>query len=518
MGFSLLTVSTFKQAFKGNYSVKGRTETSLKNEKTGKFEVKSWLDKTSVTNEDIIAHLNGHAGIGMTPIDEKGLVGFGVIDIDDYTNVISDYIRMVHTFNIPLSLFYSKSKGIHAYVFFKEPVKPTDAVDLLIRFRILLGLPKDTEIFPKQRSADKVSYGSWINLPYFAANDDSNPRKLIREDGSLAPVEEGLATCVAVQRTIEEIEKILDALPLSDAPPCIQTIYLKQRTDFRNEYLLNLGVYFKLKYEDNFEIELHQANKMLLDPIDEDELERTCIASLKKKNYSYACDKPPMNLSCNRAMCSERKSGKTGENVSSLSFEELVQYNTDPPYYEWIVNGVALKFFNESDIINQHAFREACFRKLHFLPSKLKDSRWTRIVNDALAMIIVREVEKESDVSTGGVWLKHVSDFFTTRVAAANKQQIKAGRTFRDEETKNYIFSGTTFLEYLRGKNFRAYGDVEIQARLKELGARQVQYDIQPGQSIKCWAVDCSRIDLMHIDTEDFEIDFYDSIKEGDKY
>ena len=62
---------------------------------------------------------------------KNGLVGFGVIDIDDYTNIIDDYVRMVNTFNIPLNLFYSKSKGLHAYVFFKEPVRPSDAVDLL---------------------------------------------------------------------------------------------------------------------------------------------------------------------------------------------------------------------------------------------------------------------------------------------------------------------------------------------------------------------------------------------------
>ena len=196
MGFSLLTVASFKNVFTGNYSVKGRTVTA-ENNSAGKLEGKSWLDKTSITNEDITRHLEGTASIGMSPIDEKGLVGFGVIDIDDYTNIVDDYIRMVHRFNIPLSLFYSKSKGIHAYLFFKDPVKPGDAVDVLSKIRILLGLPKDTELFPKQRSADKVSFGSWINLPYFAANDPNNPRKLIREVGTLAPVEEALTICQA---------------------------------------------------------------------------------------------------------------------------------------------------------------------------------------------------------------------------------------------------------------------------------------------------------------------------------
>lgn len=517
MGFSLLTTANFKDVFTGNYSVKGRTNTLEKNE-SGKLEAKSWLDKTSITNEDILSHLEGRNSIGMSPIDEKGLVGFGVIDIDDYTNVIDDYIRMVHRFNVPLTLFYSKSKGLHAYVFFKDPVNPGEAVDTLSRIRIILGLPKDTELFPKQRNADKVSYGSWINLPYFAANDPNNPRKLIREDGSLAPVEEALSICQSNKKTIKEINEALDALPLADAPPCLQSIYLKQRTDFRNEYLFNLGIYYKAKYEDNFENELLEANKLLLNPVDEAELEKTCLNSLRKKVYHYKCDQPPISLMCNKAACRERRNGSEGEAISSLSFEEFIQYETDPPYYEWFINGQVLKFFRESDIINQAAFRELVFRKLHYLPPKITDPRWTRIVNNALSNIIIKEVEKESDVSTGGIWLKLVGEFFTTRVAAANKVQLKAGRTYRDEETKNYIFSGTALLEYIRQKQFRSYTDVEVQARLKELGARQVQYDIAPGQSIKCWSIACDKIDLMRMDTEDIEIDFYDQFKEGDKY
>lgn len=518
MGFSLLTIAGFKNIFAGNYSVKGRTNSTEKNASSGKLEGKSWLDKTSITNEDITKHLEGQASIGMSPINEQGLVGFGVIDIDDYTNIVEDYIRMVHRFNIPLNLFYSKSKGIHAYLFFKEPVKPADAVDLLSKIRILLGLPKETEIFPKQRTADKVSFGSWINLPYFAANDPNNPRKLIREDGSLAPVEEALTVCQASKRTIQEVNEKLASLPLADAPPCIQTIYLKQKTDSRNEYLFNLGIYYKAVYEDNWENELLEANTLLLDPVDIPELERTCLNSLRKKDYHYKCGQAPISLLCNKAACRDRKNGTEGDSISSLSFEDFIQYETDPPYYEWVINGQTLKFFHESDIINQAAFRELVFRKLHYLPPKISDAKWTRIVNNAQAHIEIKAIEKESDVSTGGVWLKHINEFFTTRVLASNKGQMKAGRTYRDEDLKSYVFSGTALLEYVRSKNFRAYSDVEIQSRLKELGAKQVQYDITAGQSIKCWSIPCDKIDTMSIDTEDVEIDFYDKLQAEDKY
>lgn len=518
MAFSMLSVTSFRDTFKGNYSVKGMTTTKDKNSK-GKVEADCYLAKSSITNEDIIAHLEGKKGLGMSPIDDKGMVSFGVIDIDDYTQVVEDYIRTVHTFGIPLVLFYSKSKGVHAYIFFSEPCLPTDVVDLLIKIRILMGLPKDTELFPKQRAADKVSYGSWINLPYFAAEDKNNCRKMIREDDTLAPLEEALAFCRKSAKTIKEYEGVLNNLPLSDAPPCIQTIYLRQRTDFRNEYLFSAATYLKLKYEDNFESELVELNARLIEPIDRERLEKTVISSHKKKNYSYKCGSAPLNLLCNKATCRERKNGITGENVSSLNYEEFIQYETDPPYYEWIVNGQALKFFKEADIINQFAFREACFRKLHILPNKLSDARWTRIVNDALASIVVKEVDKESDVSTGGMWLKHLTDFFTNRVPAENKGQLKTGRTYKDESKKAYIFNGSTLLEYLRmQKNFRAYTDVEVQSRLKDMNAQQVNYEISPGAILKLWSMPCGVIDSMEVATEDVSVDFYDKLEDGDKY
>jgi hypothetical protein len=514
----MLSVASFKETFQGNYSVKGVTNTKAKNN-TGKLEATCYLDKSSITNEDIIAHLDGKRGLGMSPIDDKGEVHFGVIDIDTYTNVVEDYIRVVYTFNVPLTLFYSKSKGLHAYVFFSEPCQPTDVVDLLIKFRILLGLPKDTEIFPKQRSADKTSFGSWINLPYFAAADSDNCRKMIREDGTLAPLEEALSLCRNSAKTIRQYEELLNALPLADAPPCLQTIYMRQRTDFRNEYLFSLATYYKTKYEDNFEGELIEANNNLIEPIELDRLDKTVISSHQKKNYSYKCGSAPLNILCNKATCRERKVGITGENISSLNFEEFIQYETDPPYYEWVVNGVSLKFFKESDIINQSAFREACFRKLHKLPNKLSDPKWTRIVNDALANVVVKEVDKESDISTGGMWLKAISEFFSKRVPAANKSQLALGRSFKDEAMKCYIFNGATLLTHLRTQtNFKAYSDVEVQAKLKDLNAQQIPYDLENGKVLKLWSIPLSQLDLDSASLDEVSMDFYDKLGEDEKY
>lgn len=520
MAYSLLTVTLFRKVFNGNTTVKGVTTTKDIVTSEGKLEANSYLDKSALSNDDIIAHLNGIKGVGMAPINEQGKVGFGVIDIDSYNGSVDVYIKTIYTFNFPIIPFYSKSKGLHAYVFFKEPVTPDEAIDLLIRMRQTLGLPKDTEIFPKQRAVTKGGFASWINLPYFDAANPDNPRKLIKEDGSLANIEEALRICEQSARDIAEFNKAIDELPMNDAPPCLQTIYLLRQTDFRNEYLYGIGVYCKHKYEDNFEQELLEINSKLDKPLDENEIRKTILKSMQKKEYSYKCNVPPCNLLCSKALCRERKYGIEGETITNLSYEDLIQYNTDPPYYEWFINGVALKFFKESEIIQQNYVQELCMRKLHILPPQMTKARWFRIVNTALSNVIVKEVEKESDVSTGGVWLEYVTEFFTNRVPATNKKQIKIDRVYNDEYLGAYIFKGNALLEYLRKqKNFRQFSDVEIQSRLKDMGARQVMYDIDDGNILNLWSMPFASIPKRNtMSLNDIDIDFFDKESPDDKY
>ena len=185
MNTSVLTITRFRQLFAGNMSFKGVTVIKKPAEENNKTESISHLEKSPVTNKDISDHIEGIKSIGLSPINEDGLCSFGVIDIDDYTSVVKQRLQTIYRYNIPLIPFYSKSGGLHLYVFFKEPIKPDILKDTLDELKIAIGLPGDTEVFPKQRSMDKTSYASWINLPYFDAYDKDNKRKLIAEDGSI---------------------------------------------------------------------------------------------------------------------------------------------------------------------------------------------------------------------------------------------------------------------------------------------------------------------------------------------
>lgn len=491
MSIPLMLVNDFQQLFSGNTNGKGQSRVSESKDSEGKLKTESWVSKVPLSEDDYILHLDGRIGLGISPITTKNKCSFGVIDIDEYKGQVKTYLDIIAKFGLPLVPIYSKSGGLHLFVFLSEEANAGEVVDLLQVFRHILGLPKDTEIFPKQRTIPMDGLGNWINLPYFEAENISNKRKVISSDGSLLDLEEGLDYCKRIRRTIEEHKFFLLELPLFDAPPCLQSIYLQRDTLYRNEYLFSLARYYKAKVGDNFEFEISEANNLMARPLEVAELEKSVIRSHKRKDYSYKCGTPPLSLLCDKDECKKRKYGIGNDFISDLSYEEFIQYKTDPPWYEWTVNGQTLAFYNELDIIDQRRFRELCFRKLHVLPFRLKDSVWGNIVNNALQNVIVKDIELEDDISTGRMFMEYLTEFMTARVMADNKEQILINRVFKDKDKAAYIFRSVALIEYLYNtKNFRAYPNVEIQSKLKSLGAEPIRYYISvENRAARVWSL-----------------------------
>lgn len=519
MSINVLTANRFLALFNGNLSYKGITRITSLPEENKKLEVHSYLDKTPFTTTDMLNHLNGITSVGMAPINEDGMCGFGVIDIDDYSPVIKKRLANIYRYDIPVIPFYSKSGGLHLYVFFSNPTPPEDVKNILDEIKTSIGLPLSTEVFPKQRSADKSNFASWINLPYFNAADKSNKRKLIKEDGSLACLEEAIDYCISKKITIEQLRKKLTAMPFYDAPPCIQSLYIQGVEDYRNEFLFSVAVYCKSKYgEDQFEQEVLNINATFDIPLPENEIQNTIIKTMQRKTYSYKCNTPPLCAVCNKHICSQRQYGKGSGKIPSLSFEEFHQYMAEPPYYEWIINGQALRFYKEEEIINQAVFRNQCMRLLHKLPPKLRDDKWTEIVNNALENVIVHDTAIENTMSTGSLWYKYTCDFFATRRFADNKQQIPLGRIYRDNELGLYVFRGTDYIEYIATmKNFKDYSATEMQNKLMDKGAKTITYNIGE-DTVTLWALPFSAINTKQADISNIEISFLDSEEEGDKF
>ena len=183
----------------------------------------------SLVLEDCIeGHLNGAVltdsyggtgirGVVLPPIrksDSKCI--WAAIDVDGevYNNddIKIELLQKLEKLKLPLIPCYSKSKGLHFYIFFKEWTDAKIVRDILHTFLHKLDLPDDTECFPKQVELSEKDTGNGIMLPFMngIGNDyikSSNERKIITGTLSEFELAAGLNAVNADDIKIELSEK-----------------------------------------------------------------------------------------------------------------------------------------------------------------------------------------------------------------------------------------------------------------------------------------------------------------------
>ena len=381
-----------------------------------------------------------------------------------------------------------------------------------------MGLPQSTEVFPKQANLKTGQAGSFINLTYY--NQSKTKQYMIGPEKKSKSLEEAIAIIEDNLFSESKLNEFLENLPLNDAPPCLQSIYLKGSTSSRNEYLFSMAGFLKTKYGDDFEFKITDINNALDNPIDVKRLMNTIISSHIKKTYPYKCSQEPILSLCNKSVCKTREYGIGGIEISELSFEEFTQVQTDPPYYEWIINEKTLTFFSEADIIMQGKFRELCFRQLHILPLRLKDTTWTNIVNSALKNVQIKEIDSAEDMSPGGMLLTHLYEFLEQRTLAENKEQIMIDRVYKDKQINAYVFKSKNLITFLLyQKQFREFRTVEVQNRLRKLGGKSERYYINTKyKTARVWTLPFSSLEPLGVSVEKgtVDIEFMEDLKDED--
>lgn len=515
---TITEIETFKKYFCGNMDAYGKHVYKTAKSEDGKQEGENFTVREKLSTEQYSKHLKGIEGLGIIPINSENKCRFFVIDVDDYTGR-KDIVAKIYYNNFPLMPFRSKSGGLHLYCFLHNFEPVNKVLDTARSFIPLLGLTNKTEIFPKQFKLKEGQIGNWINLPYY--NGNKSRQALIDKEGKLIRFSEAVFTIEKSNQKLETINNFIETTELSDAPPCLQSLYYQKEIEFRNQYLFSLCRYLKTKNGDDFEYLIQKYNLQLEKPIATSELEKTIVSSHKKKDYSYRCTEEPLVSFCNKAICKMRKYGIGGEEVSELNFETFIQYTSDPPYYEWIINGASLKFHSEYEMINQAKFRELCFRKLHYLPFKMKETQWTRIINRALKNVEVVEVEESDDISPGAMLKELLYEFFEKRALAENRKEIIFDKVYKDQVEKNYVFRSRSLIDFLVNvKNFKYYSMTEIQDRLKLMGGTPFKAYLSKEQpTCRVWRLPFKSLkqymDIGNIQKE-FKVDFSTIPKEGD--
>lgn len=471
MAYTNNDILTFSTLFSGNTDAYGVTEVGeIVN---GKAKSNSKLIHRELTPAVIQRHLEGSCSIGVAPIRSDGTCNFGAIDIDDYKYNLDDVVAAIEDFNMPLCPCYSKSKKLHLYIFFEGATNAEDVIDILKWYARAFACDKKVEIFPKQSKVHSTqTFYSWINLPYFEAENTENHRKLVSKNG-VVPFEDALPVMMEKRLTLQEHKAWISNFPYSDAPPCILTGILLRDVGpgQRNNWLFSCGVYLRLKDENcDLRTLLTDINHSLHGPIEDSELNNTVIKGFNRKSYFYMCAALDR---CDKAECRQKEFGIESKASTGLDFGDLTQYMTDPPYYEWIVNGQKLTFWNEQEILGQSKFRGLCLRQLHLVPRKVDDARWAKILTRACENITVVQPAVESgDFTLGSTFFDLTCSFFNVKRKADNITQLAMGRVFVDELRKEYVFTAKSFIDFLVHKNdFKQCAPVEMRVRLQQLGA-----------------------------------------------
>lgn len=490
----MTSIELFTTLFKGRENCHGVHLPETGDNKEGeKRKGKSFTKDTIATQQDYEQHLAGKTGLGIVPLCVDGNVHFAALDVDVYPLKPNLYIEIVKFNKLPLHLFRSKSGGMHAFIFFKEPVKASKLKPLLEELKVPLGLSTTTEVFPKQAKLEEGKMGNWINLPYFENNKTT--RFLYSQDGDPLAFEDAMEYLYANRTTLAELQTAIEALPFSSGPPCLQTLYLTKQISAsnhnRNMFLFNAGLYLKQRNPTDYMTRLGLVNKTLDVPLSDGELAATIRGSLQKGDYNYQCEDPLLNGFCNKGVCVKRKFGRNAGINTELMFERLVQVMADPPYYKWKVNGVYMHFDNETELRNQNKFQDYCIRHLHYCPATMKNQVWCNILNKALAKMETEQVSSDEQISASTMFFASLRSFLLERVKAKVPEQVLMGQPYYNTELAEYCFRSEDFVKAVfMDKTQKNLTLGEVRRELKRYGAEAKKlYLPTKKSSIRVWCI-----------------------------
>jgi hypothetical protein len=135
-----------------------------------------------------------------------------------------------------------------------------------------------------------------------------------------------------------------------------------------------------------------------------------------------------------------------------------------------------MDFDSEAELLTQSKFRALCLRQLHRVPKPVSDDIWSRILTKASENIeVVYPDTRSGDFSIGSVFYDHVCGFFNEKRKAQNISQVHLGRVYVDEGKKEYVFTASALVSYLKDtKNFKGLNNMEMRRKMEEMGAYKI--------------------------------------------
>lgn len=482
-------VRRFAALFRGYTRAFGKFDIQRTNAR-GKKEGRALTVHEALTQKHYEQHLSGVLGIGVIPLDNDELVSFAAIDIDDYSAEITEIEQACRDRGLPLVPCRSKSGGVHAYLFLREPQEPARVREKMEVYAAQLGYG-GCEIFPKQSSrVNEQDTGNWINLPYFAA--EATERYAIKGgvalslDAFLAHAEASLAG--------DEIFKSAAAVdpkvgPFADGPPCLQQFHAQGGflSGARNNGTFNIAVYLRKRFAEAWRDRLTEYNVIMNRPmLGHSEIDGI-IKSASKKEYAYRCKEPPINAFCARSECLKRKYG-VAPSGGSLDITSVTRYTTgsmqDKVYWGLEINGTRILVTNE-DLYSKDGFNRRCLSAAGIVPVQISQAKWAGMLGDIIKGAATVELPEEGG-QAGMVWAT-VEEFLTQKAQARDITEVWLDKPFLDDDGRIY-FTMKALKQYLMQRRIQVGDGHALYYLLRERGADATVRSVG-GKNMRLWFV-----------------------------
>lgn len=471
-----------------NGKVKGRAETIQK-----EYNVRLWL-----------SHFDGTQGLGVIPITDDSTCWWAAIDIDVYPLDLDKLEDDIKRLNLPLIVIQTKSGGAHCTCFFTEALPAKMVRNKLYEWAIALGYP-GVEIFPKQNMlASKNDVGNWLNMPYF--NLAETTRYALNNHKPLNPYE-FLDLAYKARITEEQLQNVEVNLEgdFEDGPPCMQMIAKAGVPEgTRNNTVFAMGVYAKLKFDDDWEEKVAEMNAKHVNPPLKAKEVQLIVRSLSRKEYFYPCNKSPLINHCNKELCRKREFGiGQGNDEFSLMTGSLTKITTEPPIWIMDVEGIRVQLDTE-DLISQDRFRRVCMMNINKLPPRVKMQDWEKLVREKLEHVEIIDAPDESRRS--GRINQYAYMFLANTPPAMTPDDIRRGRPYYEKSSGYILFQGNDLIRYLDNNGIKAEARA-IWASLRDTGAEHGQVKTKIG-NITVWKIKKEMVPEINFDMDTPDMEF----------
>ena len=454
---------------------------------------KSGDSKTSVyahTLEMWKAHLEGKKftvktkygetladSLGICPINKNSQCSWGVIDLDNYKPNIPELFKKLKSINVPVIPFRSKSGGVHVYIFMTESVSAILMREKLHSIKNIFGVEKPDKIFPVQKylNLEKGSAGSWINIPYHnAANTE---RYMILENGQKATLEQFFEAYEKSKITSRQLKKLKSNIDegktgewFKDGPPCLQalaTFGIEEGN--RNDTLIDMTRYIKMRYPENWEKKTRTYNEEFLEPKGEglpDKEVTAVINSRDQKDYPYRCESPHLKQHCDPGACILRKYGvKSRKGLLNMALGPLNYLKSKPKVWFLGFDGDEVRL-NSKELTDQHLARIAATEQTGRTPPRMKLHDWDTAVIELQKKAVGLEAPQES---LPDYQLRNfIENYCYNLRKTTDSKLLLHGRPYHPEGEKIVHFVFKNFFRHLKNNDWKL-GETETHGMLKDM-------------------------------------------------